>query len=270
MLPVVAEKLTESRQQRLLRELRFALANAPEGTSKAWVGESGKILVAVFVRRGKNVMSLGKKIKRFATQEWEQGRKAVNKRGFAEHAGRRVGAGMRAVKELGGSLKAFGMGTAKNLVDNPKEKVPEAAVAMLAFVTGSGGLDGDGGAPDLDLMFGIDAHRSILSHSVLIAGTFEAALLSTALLVTTVHSYLPAQRDPIWDAIEHWTKRYAVIAGIGLSAGVAYHLAVDGVLQPAAYKDLPFSMPMEAHQAIFVANAAVETVDISKRKPPTR
>lgn len=51
----------------------------------------------------------------------------------------------------------------------------------------------------------------------------------------------------------------------GASAGIAYHLSVDATLQPAAYKDLPVSMPMEAHQMLFALNAAVEGADAAKR-----
>ncbi len=36
-------------------------------------------------------------------------------------------------------------------------------------------------------------------------------------------------------------------------------------LKPAAYKDLPFSMPMEAHQMLFALNAAVEGLDAVER-----
>lgn len=48
--------------------------------------------------------------------------------------------------------------------------------AFLGFYAGSGGVDGDGGIPDLDLLAGIDAHRSILTHSIL-AGVVAEGLL---------------------------------------------------------------------------------------------
>jgi hypothetical protein len=65
------------------------------------------------------------------------------------------------------------------------------------------------------------------------------------------------------DSIEHWTKRFAIVAGVGVSFGVGYHLA--GLIQPAAYHDLPFPMPIELHQAVCGVNAAVEGVDATKR-----
>ena len=44
---------------------------------------------------------------------------------------------------------------------------------------------------------------------------------------------------------------------------------MDATLQPAAYKDLPISMPMEAHQMPFALNAAVEGQDAAKRVQTT-
>ena len=55
----------------------------------------------------------------------------------------------------------------------------------------SGGPDGDGGAPDLDLMFGIGAHRSVFSHSILMGASLETGLLALLRLTQLVHAKLP-------------------------------------------------------------------------------
>ena len=47
--------------------------------------------------------------------------------------------------------------------------------------------------------------------------------------------------------------------------GLAYHLAIDGIIEPAPYKDLPVGAPMEVHQTLFAANAAAEAVDVSHK-----
>lgn len=46
---------------------------------------------------------------------------------------------------------------------------------------------------------------------------------------------------------------------------MAYHLFVDGLLQPAAYHGLFVSMPMAAHQTIFEVNAAAEALDVGNK-----
>ena len=48
---------------------------------------------------------------------------------------------------------------------------------------------------------------------------------------------------------------------------IAYHLLLDGTLDGnKALVGLPFSMPMEGHNAFFVANAAAEALDLDKKK----
>ena len=47
-----------------------------------------------------------------------------------------------------------------------------------------------GGAPDLDLVFGIGAHRSIFSHSILMGSALETAFLSLLRLVRLTHKNL--------------------------------------------------------------------------------
>lgn len=46
---------------------------------------------------------------------------------------------------------------------------------------------------------------------------------------------------------------------------MAYHLLVDGLLQPGTYHDLPVSMPMEGHEALFVLNAKAEALDVANK-----
>lgn len=42
------------------------------------------------------------------------------------------------------------------------------------------------------------------------------------------------------------------------SAGIAYHLLVNAFIQPGPYHDLPFSMPIEGHQAAMAASGMAE------------
>lgn len=52
----------------------------------------------------------------------------------------------------------------------------------------------------------------------------------------------------------------------GASLGIAYHLGIDATLDgEGTYKDLPVELPLEGHQAIAAANAAIEMADTTAR-----
>lgn len=149
----------------------------------------------------------------------------------------------------------------QQLTEHPAEAGSRLLIMMLASVVVSGGTDADGGAPDLDLMFGIGAHRSILSHSIIMGTTLETAISATFRLIQVIYQNLPPEHDPFWDAAIVRVDDVLQHIKIGSSIGMAYHLFVDGTFQEAAYKDLPISMPMEFHEGILVANAAAEAVN---------
>jgi hypothetical protein len=48
---------------------------------------------------------------------------------------------------------------------------------------------------------------------------------------------------------------------IGTSAGLAYHLLVDALIQPAPLHGLPVEMPIEMHQTIMAASGLAEAVN---------
>ncbi|KQP21391.1 hypothetical protein ASF45_04245 [Pseudorhodoferax sp. Leaf265] len=137
---------------------------------------------------------------------------------------------------------------------------------VLVALIVSGGPDGDGGAPDLDLMVGIGAHRSWLSHSILAGAALEGMLRAMLELVRMVHDKLPEEREPVWDLLYQRAAELTEAANRGVSLGVSYHLGVDGLVEPAAYHGLPFEMPLVGHQALFTANSLAELNDV-RNKP---
>jgi len=142
----------------------------------------------------------------------------------------------------------------------PADALPEVIGATLGLLIGSGGLDANGGLPDLDLMAGIGNHRSFLTHSILMGAASEAVLIALDEVVLLAYENLPADHDPIWDTLYCDFQRTTRAAKVGVGLGIAYHLGTDGSLQVAAYKDLPFSIPMAAHEALFEMNAGVEAI----------
>ncbi|MCZ7582821.1 MAG: hypothetical protein M5R36_05495 [Deltaproteobacteria bacterium] len=142
---------------------------------------------------------------------------------------------------------------------DPVKAAPDVFAPIIGFLIGSGGLDGDGGLPDLDLKFGIGAHRSVMTHSILMGAAAEVAILSLLDLTLLTHSRLPSKHDPLWDKLEQFARPFAANLIRGTDAGIALHLAVDGTIDGMTpFKDLPFSMPLEGHRLLILANAAGE------------
>jgi hypothetical protein len=72
---------------------------------------------------------------------------------------------------------------------------------------------------------------------------------------------LPPEHDPLWDQLRALFDSYTLAVLRGSSVGLSFHLAIDGAVQPAAYKDLPLSAPIEVHQALLLGNSAAEALD---------
>jgi hypothetical protein len=217
----------------------------------------------VGARRLKNLGRLAFSLTNFLSSEASLVSVAWQKKQLGRHLVSRTGKGIESAFETGVSVCRFTTAMAVALRDDPQKNASTVLAFALGFFVGSGGLDGNGGIPDTDIaMFGIGNHRSILTHSV-IAGIFvECSILALADLAGIVCDKLPQnKRSPFWDKISASKDAIAQQLCVGASTGIAYHLAVDATIQPAAYKDLPLSMPMEAHQSVFAANALTEATD---------
>ena len=140
-------------------------------------------------------------------------------------------------------------------------------LAVMGFNVGGGGIDGDGGIPDLDLLISIGHHRSILTHSVLPMIILEGVFFSLIGLVNLVHNNLPSKHDPLWDDIKSNNESILESFYTGMSLGLAYHLGIDGTIQGGgSYNNLPFSMPNFGHRLIAGLNSITEFIDTSKSK----
>jgi hypothetical protein len=111
-------------------------------------------------------------------------------------------------------------------------------------------------------MLGIGAHRSIFTNSIVAGAVVETALHSLVDFIGVAYAHLPQGHDERWTTIYGRLKRAAVSGNKGMSAGLAYHLGIDGLMQPGAYHGLPFEMPLAMHQTIQAGNAAAEGLDV--------
>ena len=256
----------QARLVRLQRQLEFAWNAAPDGTATRWALSLPEIFATVTWRRGRNIIGListaGRETSRVALALYRahqrgdlQEQVALELTDIGDTLRRKSKAAANTVEALYNAVVADPRGTA-----------PQLITMVVSALVVSGGPDGDGGAPDLDLMLGIDAHRSIFSHSILMGATLETGLIAIVSLANQVHGYLPNDHDPAWDMLSAHLGQIGNSALRGMSVGLAYHLAFDGIVEPAAYKDLPVDdAPMAAHEGVILTNAAAEAVDASHK-----
>jgi hypothetical protein len=263
LVPVNAQ--TNARFKALSDELLYAWDRSDASVLREWGASTAATFGTSLKRRAVNLFKLAGLLGTGAAVETAAAINAFREGRLAHHLGGRVGAAYVASAELVTRVKVATSQAAQLVRSQPREAVPQLLVLVATSIVVSGGPDGDGGAPDLDLMFGIDAHRSVLSHSILMGAALETGFLSLVHLVRLLHAQLPADHDPLWDSLAQHADTFSQAANAGASLGMSYHLLVDGLAQPAPYHDLPVSMPMEAHQAVFVANGVAEVIDVGNK-----
>ncbi|WP_298574463.1 hypothetical protein [uncultured Luteimonas sp.] len=193
--------------------------------------------------------------------------RAILENRFGDHVNVRLGAGERKATAFVRQFRKQVPPLIRELQNDPKKFAPDLLIVGLSFYLAGGGFDGDGGIPDSDITFlGIGAHRSIFTHSILAGAVVETTLYSLVDFVVIAHRHLPDGHDPRWTLIHERFEEAAVSGAKGTSLGLAYHLGVDSVIQPGAYHDLPFEMPMIGHQALLGANAIAELADTGHKK----
>ena len=254
-------------QARLFDELKLALSRTTSEDMKSWGAASAARLPAIGKRRIKNFGEMVTTIAKAAGREFQSALNAARSGRFGSHLGQRTAAGIDGTIDFGKQVWHVLGAVGSAVKDDPKKNAPGVLALALGFIAGSGGADGNGGIPDTDIvMFGIGDHRSLFTHSIIAGIVVEGAIMALADLAGIVCDKLPVgQRSAFWDQLSGAKDQIAGQLSAGASAGIAYHLAVDATLQPAAYKDLPISMPMEAHQMLFALNATVEGLDAAKR-----
>lgn len=261
-------RMSRARASRMAYELRHAFEHMSQKASRAWIQRTLGLFASVMSRRVENLGVLGLDIAEWLGRELIDASKATLDGKLATHVAGRSSAGKRKLGATANRMKRQVQGVIVAFKKDPQAVGPELMVASLAAFVSSGGLDGNGGVPDSDItLLGIDAHRSLLTHSILSGAVIEAGLFSLVDFISRSHRHLPEKHDRYWDVIHSRSKGLAQSGAQGVSLGLAYHLGVDAVLQPGAYHDLPFPMPIEAHQAVLGANAAAEGLDVRAKTP---
>jgi hypothetical protein len=258
----------DARIQRLATELCVALQSTPSEEVRAWGISAAKRLGTVPLRRAgallQTAAGLGKTAVNEACLAWPelgagQLRSHLRKRGkiALQTAGHRLRAATTTAVDFAALVP--------KLRTEPEQAAPVLLGAVAGFLIGAGGLDAEGGIPDLDLRLGgIGRHRSIFTHSIVAGAMAECAILAVLDLTRVVYSRLPDDHDPLWDSLARMAPRFAVALVRGADAGIAIHLAKDGAFGMTPYKDLPISVSMHGHRAILEINAAGEVLESTR------
>ncbi|SVD29181.1 uncharacterized protein METZ01_LOCUS382035, partial [marine metagenome] len=243
------------------------LYNTKKEEIKQWAKCTASVFPKVTIRRAKNIAGVIGVTTRGTAVESKNFIKAGLERKLFSHAKQRTVdlsvftlESYQNIREISKNIKTM-------LIMNPKNTGIQMFLAMMGFNVGGGGIDGDGGIPDLDLLISIGHHRSILTHSVLPMIIIEGVFFSLIGLVNIVHNNLPSTHDPLWDDIKCSNESVLESFYTGLSLGLAYHLGIDGTIQGGgSYNNLPFSMPNFGHRLIAGINSITELIDTAKSK----
>lgn len=263
----IPNKLSNSRAKKLYEEFTHAWDKTSSQEKKDWALDVGVIFGKLILRRGRGLIKVISDLSRRLFKEGKDLTVAVYNQEGKEHSINLKDSAFKSIK-LGAKTSRQ---VVKNIIHvlrtNPKDAVPTLFLGFVGFLCGSGGVDGNGGIPDLDIAVGgIGNHRSIFFHSIISAAVLETVVFSSVKAINIMHSNLPVEHDSFWDSVikkTDWAEAFVT----GACTGIAYHLLIDGTIQGnKAYVDLPVSIPMEGHNTIFVTNAAMEAMDLDKRK----
>lgn len=259
--------ISRRRQGILLEELRFALNSTPRKDLETWGARTVQYFAAAGVRRLKGASALLRSIALATQSEVFRIADAAKSGRWTDYLDSRVTAVSAGARDAARTINAITVAFGRLAERNPAEAAIKLAAFVLGFNAGSGGVDGDGGIPDLDISaFGIEDHRSIFTHSIISGLVIETATFAFVDLVALLHRRLPTIHSRIWDTVAAQLTVAGDAWGRGISIGIAWHLAVDATVDgQGQYADLPISLPEGGHQILTGINSIVEASDAYAR-----
>lgn len=163
---------------------------------------------------------------------------------------------------LPNKLKALSKEIPKNK-DELVEKLASGVMSVLIFYISAGGVDLEGGIPDLDLEAGIGYHRHWMSHSIVSGVIFEFTSRAIFNSYNHIHKNLPPSRHRFWDKSKTFIDRNKNLAIGSMWAGIGAHLIKDSALIAGGFKPyvgIPFEMSENVHKGLFMANGLASSV----------
>ena len=244
-------------------ELVLAIKATPREQISDWGRRIGKRFVAVGVKRVTNLGALLSRLTIGTADELVNALRAINEGRAHEHFNDRAAEISDAVCQLGRGAEVAFRGMATFFEEKPDEAAVSLLSSTLGFYLGIGHGQkgfGDGGVPDLDLVFGgIGWHRSIFTHSIIAGAFVETAVISLIDLNETIYQNLPKEHSRFWDELLKYSNAAGDSFVTGASLGIAAHFGIDTAIDGfTPYKDLPISLPIGAHELLMGMNAAAE------------
>jgi hypothetical protein len=254
------------RRDGLIADLRFALPNIRDRELRDWAKGIPAIGMAVTRRRGSNLKMSAVALWGWMKSEGSMARDAWRAEAIGAHLGQRTRRSIGAARDLTLAAREIAAVYGAQVLANPRTEAPVLVAGVIGLLAGSGGLDGDGGIPDLDLLGGIGAHRSLLTHTFVAGVVAETLVRAAADLATRTHLQLPTQHDKLWDALVLNDSRIVNALCAGVSAGLSYHFAVDATADAGgAYASLKGVISATADNTLQGANAVIEGNDAARR-----
>lgn len=258
---ILEEKLGKQRSERLYWELNQAVKAVPANEWK----QLGKSLLPIYGRlisqRVKSLARFGGKVLRKGGKWALRGMQAASQKRLSEFGQELFSEVKGGVENRWQAMKAVATNWGDFLKNNSREASPQLVLALMGFYLGSGGIDGDGGIPDLDLQAGIGYHRSIATHSVFMAAFIQLLTIAGGEVFDKIYRHLPEPHDTLWEQVKSRMDVLLPTFAGATCLGVAYHLGVDSMIDTGkAYADLPFSASMETHQWLMGSQAAAEVL----------
>lgn len=229
---------------------------------RSWAVQIPITAASVSLRRGRNLKATASSARNWLKKEWNAANTAYKRHKLQDHLSERT-------KNIAGQSVDFAQGASvivqhygNRLAADPRKEAPVLIAGLVGFLMGSGGLDGDGGIPDLDLLGGIGAHRSLLTHTIVAGIVAETLVRAVADLATRVHTKLPDPHDELWEFLVLNDSRVIEALCTGVSFGLAYHFTVDSTVDAGgAYAGLKGVVAPAVDNFIQAGNAVVEGND---------
>lgn len=169
-----------------------------------------------------------------------------------------------AVCSAGTALKAGALRSARAVASlrrlSPQDLTQFLMTWIVAFAS-AGGPDLEGGLPDTDLLLGIQNHRNLFSHTILLGMAVETAMRFAYLLLEALVARMPRDRAATWSPALGYARAARSGSILGVWLGIGAHFIKDTGLIAGGFK--PYTgirgQSMEFHQALMTANGIAAT-----------
>jgi len=145
--------------------------------------------------------------------------------------------------------------------------VMDSIIFTTTVLVVGGGLDFEGGLPDVDLKFGVKYHRNLFTHAIPIGFLMEFSIRFVVNLLKEYRKIHPIKSKLLNDLLDYIQARSKIVIS-GMWLGLAIHFLKDAGLLSNRIK--PYvglhGFSMTQHKGIFAANSILSFIFSRKKK----